>query len=76
MNNKQLEYLKNKMVSMQTYLDKQLEDKKAMNAGFAEEINATKKRMSSYARAIRVGEEFILSDVMTETEYEEFARIN
>jgi len=75
MNEKQREFLKDKITKMQSYLDETTEKKRASTSGFNYEIKATKKRMSTYALVCKDSDETRLADVMTETEFQEFSRL-
>jgi len=68
----QIDFLSKKMTDLQIHLDKRIEDKKSLVHTYTEEIKATKKRMTSFARSIYANDETFLSEVMDPIELDEF----
>lgn len=68
----QIDFLSKKMTDLQIHLDDQLEDKKAIVHTYTEEIKATKKRMTCFAKALRANDETFLHEVMDPIELDEF----
>lgn len=75
MNKDQLEYLSKKIVQITNHIQRQIEDKKQMTAGYNAEINSSKKRVIAMAKAVEVDSIDPLNDIMGEFEIAEFEKI-
>jgi hypothetical protein len=68
MNQKQIEYLSAKIVQISTHIEKIMDDKKVLNAGYNREIKDSKKRVKVYCNAISTDDINKLGEVMGEFE--------
>ena len=68
MNQKQIEYLSAKIVQISTHIEKIMDDKKVLNAGYNREIKDSKKRVKVYCTAISTDDINKLGEVMGEFE--------
>lgn len=75
MNQSQIEYLRKKIVDLAILIDKQLDEKRDLTKSYNETIKQSKKRMRNFASAVKMEDETILHDNMSETEFDEFSRI-
>jgi hypothetical protein len=75
MNKDQFEYLSKKIVQITNHIQRQVEDRKVMLAGYNSEINAGKKRVIAMAKAVEIDSIDPLNEIMGEFEIAEFEKI-
>jgi hypothetical protein len=75
MNQKQIDFLSSKIVSISTQIEKLLEDKKELNNGYNRQIKDYKKRVKTYCLAISTDNIDYLGEVMGEFEVAEIGKI-
>jgi hypothetical protein len=75
MNKDQNEYLSKKIVQITNHIQRQVEDRKVMVAGFDSEIKASRKRVIAMAKAVEVDSVDPLNEIMGEFELAEFEKI-
>lgn len=75
MNHKQIEFLTKKIVEITNHISRQLDEKSTLVKGYNTEINASRKRVNCYAKAVERDDIEQLEPIMEEFELAEFQKI-
>ena len=75
MNKDQSDYLSNHIVKITNRIEKLLDDKKELTAGYNREIKESRKKIKAYAKAVETMDVDPLLDVMGQYELEQFQLI-
>jgi hypothetical protein len=75
MNKKQIEFLSAELVKMTNSIEKLIEDKQALTAGYNREIKDGKKKVKAYCKAIMTDDINKLTEIFGEFELAKIERI-